>query len=312
MKILITGALGHIGSRLIRYLPEIFPRAEYLLLDNLFSQRYCSLFNLPGRYNYKFLEEDILNAPLEERFANVDTVIHLAAITDAAGSFKNKALVEKVNREGTERVARACAECGASLIFISTTSVYGSQKNIVDEDCEENELVPQSPYAATKLQSEKKLKALSDSMGLKYVILRFGTIFGTSMGMRFHTAINKFCWQAINGQALTVWKTAVNQKRPYLELGDAVDALGFFIQRNIFDCSIYNVLSVNATVNSVVEVIKEHIPNLSINYVDEEIMNQLSYEVLNNRIKSLGFTAKGALGQGIGETIEFLRAIYKR
>ena len=47
MKIVVTGALGHIGSRLIRELPTIFPDANIVLIDNLSTQRYCSLFNLP-------------------------------------------------------------------------------------------------------------------------------------------------------------------------------------------------------------------------------------------------------------------------
>ena len=48
MKIVVTGALGHIGSRLIRELPTMFPEAEIVLIDNLSTQRYCSLFNLPA------------------------------------------------------------------------------------------------------------------------------------------------------------------------------------------------------------------------------------------------------------------------
>ena len=54
--------------------------------------------------------------------------------------------------------------------------------------------------------------------GLKGVSCRFGTIFGASPGMRFHTAVNKFCWQAVMGQPITVWSTAYDQKRPYLEV----------------------------------------------------------------------------------------------
>ena len=34
MKIVITGALGHIGSSLIRFLPDALPDAEIILIDN--------------------------------------------------------------------------------------------------------------------------------------------------------------------------------------------------------------------------------------------------------------------------------------
>ncbi|MCP4185049.1 MAG: SDR family NAD-dependent epimerase/dehydratase, partial [Hyphomicrobiales bacterium] len=47
MKIVVTGALGHIGSRLARQIPATFPGAEIVLIDNMATQRYCSLFNLP-------------------------------------------------------------------------------------------------------------------------------------------------------------------------------------------------------------------------------------------------------------------------
>jgi nucleoside-diphosphate-sugar epimerase len=51
--------------------------------------------------------------------------------------------------------------------------------------------------------------------------------------MRFHTAINKFCWQAVMGKPLTVWATAKNQERPYLALSDAIRAITYFMEKNI-------------------------------------------------------------------------------
>src|SRR6201999_1435543 len=97
---------------------------------------------------------------------------------------------------------------------------------------------------------------------------RFGTIFGTSVGMRFHTAVNKFCWQAVMGQPLTVWRTAYNQRRAYLDLSDAVRAIAFFIEKNLFDGRIYNVVTTNSTVGDVVEAIRIHVPKVQIEYVD--------------------------------------------
>ena len=54
----------------------------------------------------------------------------------------------------------------------------------------------------------------------KYYILRLGTILGFSKGIRFHTAVNKFCFQASLSQELTVWRTVLHQRRPYLILED--------------------------------------------------------------------------------------------
>ena len=46
MKIIVTGALGHIGSYVLRQLPLNFPGAEIILIDNLMTQRFISIFNL--------------------------------------------------------------------------------------------------------------------------------------------------------------------------------------------------------------------------------------------------------------------------
>ncbi len=172
-------------------------------------------------------------------FNGSTAVVHLAAVTDATSSFENRKTVEQVNFAGTERVAQACRQTDCALIFPSTTSVYGTQADVVDEERPISDLKPQSPYAETKLKSKQLLYKLGEEKGLNFVICRFGTIFGTSIGMRFHTAINKFCWQAVMGQPLTVWKTALHQQRPYLDLTDAVAAIKFIIQQKFFDRQIY-------------------------------------------------------------------------
>jgi len=311
MKIVITGALGHIGSRLIRALPVIYPEATIVMLDNLSSQRYCSLFDLPAYGRYQFIELDILKEDLADSFRGADAVLHLAAITNAADSFGISEQVELVNYAGTEKVAQACLQEGCPLIFFSTTSVYGTQKDIVDEDCSLDELKPQSPYAESKMKAELLLKRLGETQGLHFIIGRLGTIFGTSPGMRFHTAVNKFCWQATLGKPITVWRTALHQYRPYLDLADAVEAVEFILKRKLYDNHVYNILTCNATVNEILQVIAIHIPDLSIHYVDKEIMNQLSYHVSNKRFNNMGFEFKGDLYKSIKETLDMLKGIRK-
>ncbi|OAN54653.1 nucleoside-diphosphate sugar epimerase [Paramagnetospirillum marisnigri] len=307
MRFVVTGGLGHIGSRLIRTLPQRFPGAEVVIIDSLATQRYPSLFNLPGEGRYRFVEADATTCELEPLLAGADAVINLAAITDAAGSFGNREKVERENYGITERVALACVKVGAPLITASSTSVYGTQKSRVDEDCDASDLAPQSPYAETKLREEALVMRLAAEQGLKATIFRFGTIFGVSPGMRFHTAVNKFCWQAVLGQKVTVWRTAYDQMRPYLDLGDAVEAVAFTIERRMFDARVYNVVTSNHTVRDVVDAIRAHVPDLDVTFVDEKIMNQLSYEVDNTRMLAAGFTFKGDLKTALAETIALLR-----
>jgi len=309
MRIVITGALGHIGSCLIREIPCGFPDAEIWLVDNLSTQRYCSLFNLPAHGKYRFLEADVTTADLPRLFDKAEVVIHLAALTNATESFEIKEQVMRVNVTGTEKVARACVQTGSALIFISSTSVYEAQAEVVDEDCPITDLRPQSPYAESKLKAEQLLQALGRTEDLAFVVCRFGTICGISPGMRFHTAINRFCWQAVMGEPITVWRTALHQTRPYLDLTDALEGIMFIMRTNLFDRRIYNVLTTNASVKSILDIISLHVPDISIRYVDTPIMNQLSYRVSNDRFRDNGFEFRGSLERGINETIQLLEGV---
>ena len=306
MKVCVTGALGHIGSNLIRNFKTPLLSHVYLV-DNLLTQRYASLYELPDKPKFIFCQQDIVSPKVEEIIKQVDVVVHLAAITDAETSFYKKDLVEKVNKKGLRQIANLCVKYRKSIIYPSTTSVYGSQENLVDETC--NELLPQSPYAESKLYGEKLLYALGKKSGLQYIILRLGTIFGYSVGMRFHTAVNKFIFQAVNNQEITVWKTAYEQKRPYCDLDDAVSAINHVIQKNLFDNQIYNVLTTNLTVGEVLVNIKKFIPRIKIKFVDSPIMNQLSYEVSNEKSQGKGFVYKGSIEKSIHKTIEKLQNI---
>lgn len=306
MRLLVTGALGHIGSRLIRFLPGQFPGVEMILVDNLSTQRFPSLFDLPDSGRFRFVEGDVTRMDLKPLLRGVDGVVHLAAITDAAGSVDRAAEVERNNFTATSRVAQACGEMGVPLIAPSSTSVYGTQKDVVDEACGIEDLRPQSPYAETKLKEEDLLLSMA-RMGLRTASLRFGTIFGTAPGMRFHTAINKFCWQAVFELPLTVWRTAYEQRRPYLDIEDAARCIAFFLEADRCDGRIYNVVTVNSTVHEVVDRIRAQVPSVAVRFVDERIMNQLSYEVRADRIQAAGFRFTGSMERGIADTVALLR-----
>lgn len=306
MKIVVTGALGHIGSRVVRDLGERWPDAEIVLVDNMSTSRYCSLFNLPARPSYRLAEVDVRTPAAEPLFAGANAVVHLAAITDAAASVDNAAAVEANNFNATCAVAKFAANAGAGMIHLSSTSVYGTQASQVDEDCGPQDLAPQSPYAETKLREEAWLRDNAGSLGLRFVTCRFGTIAGVSPGMRFHTAVNKFCFQAAFGRPITVWRTAMEQKRPYLELGDASRAIAFLLTEDVFDGQTYNILTANHTVADIVNAIRERQPAVQVKLVDERIMNQLSYEVLDRKVRALGYTPTGSIRTAIHETLALL------
>jgi len=305
--ILITGGTGHIGSYLIRSLPVNFNKSKIIILDNMSTNRYCSLFNLPKEYDYEFIENDLSKCDIST-IPKADVVIHLAAKTDAAQSSKFKNEFHSNNFESTKKIIEYSIKNQSKLIFASSTSVYGPQSNLVDEDCDASDLNPQSPYATVKLDEENLISKSFKNDSSRYLILRLGTIYGFAPGIRFHTAVNKFCLQASLGRPLTVWKTAYEQKRPYLGLNDLSNALSHIIKNNLIVNDVYNLVSYNLKVRDIVEILKLRL-KLSINYVDHEIMNQLSYVVSNKKFISTNFKFISNIENEIIETLDNLKNI---
>ena len=65
MKVLITGALGHIGSELIKKLPLSLDISKLILIDNFSTRRFCSLFNIKNKTKIILIEDDIRKVNLK-------------------------------------------------------------------------------------------------------------------------------------------------------------------------------------------------------------------------------------------------------
>ena len=307
MNLLITGCCGHIGSYLVNNIYKIDKINKTFIVDNLHSTQINSLFNIHKRNNIKFYNLDLTKKNALNKFNKIDYVIHLASMTNAAGSFNKKKEMYKNNLNCMKNIINFCKNKKAKLIHISSTSVYGKQASIVDENCEKKFLKPQSPYADIKLIEEEMLK--KETKKIKYVTYRFGTISGVSTGMRFHTAVNKFCYNASIGEPIAVYKTALNQFRPYLSLKDAFKVFKFTIDKDLFKNNIYNALSENCTVNQIIQKIKKYKKKIKIKFVYSEIMNQLSYHVDKKKLNKEGLNLKNKISEDIKDTIKLLKNI---
>ena len=307
MNLLITGCCGHIGSYLVNNIHKINKIKKTIIIDNFHSTEINSLFNIKKRNNIKFYNLDLAKKNSLKKFRKIDYVIHLASMTNAAGSFSKKNEMYKNNIDCMKNIINFCKKKKAKLIHISSTSVYGKQASIVDETCEKKFLKPQSPYADIKLIEEEMLK--KESSRIRYTTYRFGTISGVSSGMRFHTAVNKFCLNASIGEPITVYKTALNQFRPYLSLKDAFNVFKFTINQDLFKNDIYNALSENCTVNQIIKKIKKFKKKVKIKFVHSEIMNQLSYHVDKKKLNKEGLNLKNKISNDIKDTIKLLKNI---
>jgi len=298
MNILITGGLGYIGSSLI----ESLKGHNIAVVDNLYAQRYCSLYN--RKSHFTFIEEDFAHLSIEW-LKQFDYIIHLAAIIDILNTNEQKSILHKVNTIDTIAFLYHCNQARVKVIFPSSTSVYGTATDIVYED-DKSVLQPQSAYAESKIEVENVLHKI---MELDYTVLRFGTISGVSPGIHFKTCVNKFCYQAVFKQPLTVWKQNLNLYRPYLSLVDVQRIILFILSNdwNLFNKQTFNILTQNSSLNTIIANILLYEPSTTINYTDCPLLNQFSYEVSTDKIKRLGFQFTGNINTDIQQTICLLR-----
>ena len=302
MNLMITGACGHIGSYIASRFAKKRDIKKIYLIDNFHSSKINSFFNLKNK-KFFFRKIDVSKNNSLNSIKNIHTVIHCASLTNAEGSFKIKNLMYKNNLNCMRNIIKYCIKQKINLLHLSSTSVYGSQENVVYED-NIRFINPQSPYAKIKIIEENMLK--KNSKNLKFITLRLGTIAGVSPGMRFHTAVNKFCLNASLNEKISIYKTAYNQFRPYLSLKDAFRAFDFFINKRLFNNNTYNLLSKNYTVQQIISIIKKYKKNLRIKFVKTKIMNQLSYKVETKKILKLGLKMNNSIPQDINETLKYL------
>ena len=307
MKILITGACGHIGSYFIENLYKIKKVKKAILVDSLTSNRFNSLFNTNTKNKIEFHLKDLNDDRSLNQFENISIVFHFASMTNAEKSFGKEKEMFSNNLNCLETVIKFCKRTGAKLVHLSSTSVYGKQTDLVDETCEKKYLKPQSPYAKIKIIEENILK--KNTKLIRYNTFRFGTIAGVSKGIRFHTAVNSFCLNAAIGEKIKVYKTALHQYRPYLSLTDAFKLFKFCIENDFFENDIYNVVSNNFTVNQIINKIKKLKKNIKISYVNSAIMNQLSYHVDKKKLSNRGLFLNSNLDRDVADTLNLFKNI---
>lgn len=307
MTVLVTGGVGYLGSRLIRELPDHphYAGQEIRILDNFRQPRFNALWNLPSYAEYDFVEGDIRDEDVvREAMTGVDTVFHLAAVTNAPETFDIPEKTWEVNYEGALTTFEAARDAGVSeFVNAVTCSVYGTTEEEIEEDfaCD-----PESPYGEAKLEAEQEMFDRYDGeMGLTG--LRLGTVYGWTTGMRFDTVVDKFAYLAATGQPLTVYEGAEDQKRPYLHVQDAVRSM-LFAGAELGDGEAYNVVGQNGKLQDVVDAIERHFPDVEIGYTEAEQLNQLSYIVSDEKIRNEGFETCYTIDEGVAELADKFRA----
>ncbi|MHA1807905.1 MAG: NAD-dependent epimerase/dehydratase family protein [Candidatus Thorarchaeota archaeon] len=162
MRVLVTGASGFIGRRLLGRLVEEGHEVY------AFVRRTSNTQNFPDGVEIR--EGDLLDVPsMEAAVKDMEAVLHLAAYFDFYPSDVN--LLYKVNVDGTRNLMNACIGTSVErFIYCSTTETIGPVR--YPPGNEDTELRPQFDYGQSKVMAEKIVREISRDTGLTHIILR--------------------------------------------------------------------------------------------------------------------------------------------
>ncbi|MDQ3393085.1 MAG: SDR family oxidoreductase [Bacteroidota bacterium] len=167
MKVLITGANGLLGQKLVNLL-----QGEKGIDVIATSQGKRKLPSHLSGIIYACLDvtnqEEVLDAC---SFFKPNVIIHTAALTDVDKCETQKELCWKVNVEATENMAKAAELNNSFLLHISTDFIFDGENGPYDEESAPN---PVNHYGLSKLAAENVLK----SSPINWAIARTLSIYG--------------------------------------------------------------------------------------------------------------------------------------
>jgi len=197
MNILVTGNNGYVGTMLTRLLLENGYQVTGLDTDYYGGCEFES-------YSYpqlRQIDKDIRTVSKED-LDGIDTVIHLAALSnDPLGAF-DTSLTDDINYQATVKLAGLAKEAGIHrFIYASSCSMYGiAGEEAVSED---SPLAPVTEYAISKANSEEALKKMADD-NFSPVYLRASTAYGIAPMLRCDLVVNN-----LTGWAYTTGKVRI-------------------------------------------------------------------------------------------------------
>jgi UDP-glucose 4-epimerase len=268
MKILITGGAGYVGTELTKALVNDSMITEILIYDNLSRLNY-NLFlgkRLKNFEKVNFIAGDILDSrKLQQILNGVDVVYHLAARVTTPFANTDAHFHEQVNHWGTAEVVNAVEDSEVrKFIYTSSTSVYGSSSEFLDE-----ETVPNAKtfYGISKLRGEDHVKRLFKKRDT--YILRCGNVYGYNKSMRFDAVINKFMFDANFNNRISIHGDG-KQSRTFISVGLLATAMTELIKHDA-PSGTYNVVDKNYSILDIVDVLKILYPALEFIFINQHL-----------------------------------------
>ena len=300
-KIIITGALGYIGTELCKIYSGESWFHEIIAIDNRFiSERVNQL----QKWGIKFYNCDILDKTnIKEIIKDSNIVHHLAGVTDVAYVKKDSdpekdSKIIETSINGTDNIVANMSK-GSKIIFPSSHVIFEGLEE-TKRDISENE-IPKTflAYSSSKLKNEKQII----KSGLNYAILRLGSVYGFSTDtMRINIMPNLFSKIASQNGTIKLFGGG-KQLKSLVPLIDAARCFKFMEENDKIKKEIFNLSKESVTVKEVAELCKKNNPNVKLEATKDEVPN-LGYTLSNKKLLKTGFKFLYNLDFSIKEMIQ--------
>ena len=310
-RVLVTGAVGFIGSHLVERLASDGHDVRAFIRYNGRDDRgHLDRIDPAIRAAIEVHRGDLKDPEaVRKAVAGRDWVFHLGALIAIPYSYQNPLDVVQTNVVGTGHVLDACLALGVERVVLTSTSeVYGTARYVpIDE---EHPLQGQSPYAATKIGSDALGLSYHKSFGLPVAILRPFNTFGPRQSAR---AIIP----TIISQALSRPVVKLGSLDPRRDLTYVKDTASGFASIAACDAAVGRVVNIgrgsDLTIGELVErigaILGKPIPvetdNQRIRPAASEVGRLLAGTKLAREL--WGWEPKYSLDQALAETIDWVR-----
>lgn len=310
MRYFVTGGAGFIGSNMVdRLLSE--PENEVVAYDNFSTGRREFLEGALKNDRFTLVEGDTLDLDhMTEAMKGADFVFHFAANADVRMGTEHPRKDLEQNTIATYNVLEAMRANGVKRIgFSSTGSVYGEAEVIPTP---ENAPFPiqTSLYGASKLACEGLLGAYAEGFGFTVYIFRFVSILGERYT---HGHVFDFV-KKLNADPTRLHILGNGkQRKSYLYVKDCMEAILTVIRNANEKVNIYNLgtdqyCEVNDSVGWICGKLGV---NPEFTYAGGErgwIGDNPFIYLDTKKVRSLGWTPKATIEDGVVKTVEYLLA----
>jgi nucleoside-diphosphate-sugar epimerase len=301
-NILVTGGAGYLGSIMV---PALLEKGyKVTVLDNfMFKQN--SLAHVCSNQNFEVVRGDVRDKEIMKSLMKaVDVIIPLAALVGAPLCSEDKIGATTINHDAIEMMFNLSSK--EQIILMPTTnSAYGTGDK--DNFCtEESELRPISQYAIEKVEIEKKLLNMPNSISF-----RLATVFGMSPRMRIDLLVNDFTYRAFKDRFVVLFES--HFKRNYIHVHDVAKVFIHALENHdSMKGEIYNVglSDANLSKRELCETIQKYIPEFIImEALVGKDPDQRNYIVSNEKIENTGFKPSHSLDMGIQDLLKGYKMI---